>query len=202
MVIGQPTPLAISKFRYRLHRSFHRSWLFLLNCGASYYLTKIAVDNSYLITTLRLRQENERYQEELSNYFAPFYQACLPCKSSCCTHMETPPPAMALDHLLFDIFDRKSAHFNKINLNWIVKKITTIVNYGKSNHGLKRNFIPCPRLTTKGCSLIWGQRPTVCVILLCSNFCKFMSWRDYWRFMLKCTSYLFFLTKSLHKLAR
>ena len=201
MGIRQLTPPAIGKFRYRLHRSFHRSWLYLLNCGASYYVNKLPEDNPCLINTLRLLQENKRYQEEISHLFAPFYQTCLPCKSSCCIHMETPPPVMVLDYLLFSKSEINSVHLSNINLNIIVNKVNKLLY--RDSHIIKmNNHVRCPKLTNKGCSLPWGQRPAVCVILLCYNFCRLMTWQEYWRFMLKCTSYLFFLTKSLHKLSQ
>jgi hypothetical protein len=202
MEIREPTPPAIGKFRYRLHRSFHRSWLYLLNCGASYYANKLPEDNSYLINTLSLRQENKRYQEEISRFFAPFYQACLPCKSSCCIHMETPPPVMVLDYLLFGISDTNRAHINNINFKIIVNKVTKLFTIRNNQIINIINHVRCPRLNSKGCSLAWGQRPVACVIRLCPNFSRFMTWQEYWGFMVKCTSYLFFLTNSFHKLSR
>jgi hypothetical protein len=193
-------PPAIWKFRYCLHRSFHRCWLFLLNCAASSYLSKMPVSNNRSISTVGLVDENKRYQENLSHFFVSFYQSCLPCKSSCCTHMEKPPPIMILDYLLFGIYENGCVHLSHININAITERIANILKIGNRRLIKKSNYMRCPRLTNKGCSLPWGQRPTVCVILLCQNFCKVMTWQEYWHFMLKCTSYLFFLTKSFYKL--
>jgi hypothetical protein len=91
-------------------------------------------------------------------------------------------------------------HLARWNLRHILKWVAKLVKAAYEPQSEAPMGMPCPELKETGCRLPWGERSAVCVIHLCKNFARLMSWREYGRYLWLTTKYEFHLTLSLLEL--
>jgi hypothetical protein len=152
--------------------------------------------------------ENSRRQEELHRVFAPYYRFCPACGSECCREGEI--PYSALDQVLYgltaspvrDRGGKKRGYFSCFQRSYLSRKLKRFTSAGGLGPGpAERSTIApiCPGLTDAGCSLPWGERPSVCVFCACPQILTEMAWPDFGRYAWANLKYLLHLSRALGK---
>ena len=200
--VSFPTSLAAGRLRYLVHRIF-RFWLYLLNCWASKYVPEIKPNVLSLLIDAEIIRKNEYYQTELSRLFTPYYYVCSSC-GKCCLEVGC-TPKYAVDFLLLG----GSNEYIKLNqFNQLLKGFQNFLYHtlGFSTSTKEEIFIAgttggtsCAELRESGCPLPWGCRYVLCVIYLCYNFCRLMTWKEYIDYLKICLKYMIHVTISTHK---
>lgn len=184
------------RFRQRLFRVYIRSWFFLLNHWASKYSPLMKADDLQKLSTQeKIREKNRLIQKKFHRRLLPLYHACRRCKDQCCNRSVPQnwyPPFCAVDYLLWGNFSKrhKNVHFSRINVWEVLKRGLPKTESAK----------PCPELADEGCLIPWGERPIYCVIWLCQDFLKLMTWGEYWHHLWLSSKYLFNVSLSQYKI--
>jgi hypothetical protein len=142
-----------------------------------------------------IREKNRLIQEEFHRILFPLYHACRKCKDHCCKRSVPQnwyPPFCAVDYLLWGNLAIKNeiVHFSRINVWEVLKR-------GLPKTGSAK---PCPAITDEGCLIPWGERPVYCIIWLCQDFFKLMTWGEYWNHIWLSSKYLFLISRSQYKI--
>ena len=211
-----PVPRLVVRLRLRW-RWVLTAWMFFL-CRAAGKMTAKgeAIAGHKGPSRDRLRRRNQSFQEELGRIFAPYFIYCPQCESSCCRHFylgDAPAsrPGSPVDGLVYEGAAATPAgppgdlregarYLLRIFLGAGLLAGSPAANGDASaDPGAPQD---CPDLTPRGCRLPWGERPVGCVLYLCDEFARRLSWGDYGRYVWVSFRYLAFLTGFLHAAIR
>lgn len=186
-------------------------WMGLLRYRAGKWVNPMASGLPAALSSRRkFLAKNYELQEGLRQFFAPFHHLCgMEC--SCCLPLEIIPYS-AVDSVLYGIYP-DSVHYPSFALRELLsgflrESASPVRRYfkqyilGKTDdpqggENFQEPGLPCPALSTQGCSLPWGKRPAYCVQSICGRFLKEMDWREHWRYVWLSGRYMLYLTFSL-----
>lgn len=206
------TPPRVAQFRHLAHRIL-LLWLYLLNCWATKYLSRLSPGEFARWTGLGddFRLQNYLLQHELAEIFAPHAHICITCQGGCCGLVR---PYFAVDELFYGggHQDVRLVSFSLKHLwNWGERICGAALRWKFLRPAVKEppaggpqpvEQVRCVLLTESGCRLPLGERIANCIIFLCPDLARLMTWQEFFSFMRKATKYLWHLTVFLPQAGR
>ncbi len=150
---------------------------------------------------------NKRLQEELRQVFVPYHRFCPECGSACCREPEI--PFSAIDRILYGMGQAgqtspagktgaaKRDFLSCFRWSHLRRKLKNFSGAATQPAGQAAAAAFCPALTEAGCSLPWGERPSICVFCACPQILAEMEGPTYGRYVWVTLKYLTHLSLAL-----